>query len=81
MERHDLASNSGEGDADLPAEASMQSTLTRLNTRIQEAEQGTRDLVEGISQRFPEGSPTPSATSAIHRPQPHPGYINIAEGE
>lgn len=81
MERDDLASNSGAGDADLPAEVSVQSALARLDTRIQEAEQGTRDLIEGIGQRFPEGSPTLPVTSVTHRAQPHPGYINIADGE
>lgn len=81
MERDDLASNSGAADADLPAEVSVRSALARLDTRIQKAEQGTRDLIEEIGQRFPEESPTPPTTSVIYRAQPHPGYINIAEGE
>ena len=81
MERDDLASNSEAADAGLPAEVSVESTLARLDIRIRKAEQGTRDLVEGISQRFPEESPTIPVTSVTHRAQPHPGYINIADGE
>ena len=63
MEKTDSDLNTNTG---LPAEVSAQGALLRIDAKIKEAEQRTREIAEGIGKRFPEA---------------HPDYIDPAVGE